>query len=43
MLQNKSGNISETRKDRGQESCAVAKMTAQCALYGALKMFMTPD
>jgi len=25
-----------------QESCAVAKMTAQCALYGALKMFMTP-
>jgi len=24
-----------------QESCAVAKMTAQCALYGALKMFMT--
>jgi len=26
-----------------QESCAVAKMTAQCALYGALKMFMTPD
>ena len=25
-----------------QESCAVAKMTAQCALYGALKKFMTP-
>ena len=26
-----------------QESCAVAKMTVQCALYmGALKMFMTP-
>ena len=25
-----------------QESCAVVKITAQCALYGALKMFMTP-
>jgi len=27
-----------------QESCAIAKMTAQCALYmGALKIFGTPD
>ena len=26
-----------------QESCAIAKMTAQCALYmGALKIFGTP-
>jgi len=27
-----------------QESCAIAKMTAQCALYmGALKIFGLPD
>jgi len=26
-----------------QESCAIAKMTAQCTLYmGALKIFVTP-
>ena len=26
-----------------QESCAIAKMTAQCAIYmGALKIFGTP-
>ena len=29
---------------REQESCAIAKMTAQCAIYmGALKIFGTPD
>jgi len=34
------GNISETRKDRGQGSLAIAKMTVQCALYmSALKIF----
>jgi len=44
MLEKKSGNISETRKDKGQESCAIAKMTAQCALYmGALKCPGLPD
>ena len=32
-------NDNETK----QESCAIAKMTAQCALYmGALKIFGTP-
>jgi len=30
-------------KNRIQESCAIAKVTAQCALYiGALKLFGTP-
>jgi len=30
------------QRDRRQESCAIAKMTAQCALYmGALKIFGT--
>jgi len=33
VLEHKSGNISETRKDREQESPAIAKMTARCALY----------
>jgi len=29
--------------DIKQESCAIAKMTAQCAIYmGALKIFATP-
>jgi len=29
--------------NRRQKSCAIAKMTAQCALYmGALKIFGTP-
>ena len=32
------------RKLKLQESCAIAKMTAQCALYvGTLKNFGTPD
>jgi len=32
----------EEKKD-GQDSCAIAKMTAKCALYmGALKIFGTP-
>ena len=37
-----STHISSSKQFHKQESCAVAKMTAQCALYGALKMFMTP-
>jgi len=31
------------RSQVNQESCAVARMTARCALYmGALKIFVTP-
>jgi len=33
----------KTRGRKEQESCAIAKMTAQCALHiGALKIFGTP-
>jgi len=43
VLEHKNGNISETCKDRGQESRAIAKMTARRALYtGALKNVGSP-
>jgi len=39
----KQTNICRLSGDIKQESCAIAKMTAQCALYmGALKIFGTP-
>jgi len=33
----------KTKNKKKQESCAIAKMTAQCALHmGAMKIFGTP-
>jgi len=35
--------LQDKQRQSRQESCAIAKMTAQCALYmGALKIFGTP-
>jgi len=39
----RSMDLRETVAKQKQESCAIAKMTAQCAIYmGALKFFGTP-
>jgi len=36
-------NVTRFYPQNKQESCAIAKMTAQCALYmGAMKIFGTP-